>query len=159
MAYYVVKLLKEEKMAKYDDASWHYGGEYPEDLPDENGSTHIGMFLQWCIENDLASDELIEDAEDEIKKVKEHKMTGAEFLIEICDEKLTDEDLNELGNSFAEDYYDDLFPDDYCKIFGIKRGSEGSVDETFYRVENTFENYGLLKPIIDKRFEEWKEDQ
>jgi hypothetical protein len=39
-------------MAKYDDASWHYGGDYPEDLPNENVATHIGMFLQWCIEND-----------------------------------------------------------------------------------------------------------
>jgi len=32
-------------MAKYDDASWHYGGEYPENISEENASTHIGMFL------------------------------------------------------------------------------------------------------------------
>ena len=30
-------------MAKYDDASWHYGGDFPDDLPEENGATHIGM--------------------------------------------------------------------------------------------------------------------
>ncbi|WP_262497415.1 DUF7832 domain-containing protein [Pedobacter caeni] len=30
-------------MAKYDDASWHYGGDFPKDLPQINGATHIGM--------------------------------------------------------------------------------------------------------------------
>ena len=32
---------------KYDDASWHYEGAYPADLPPEAGATHIGMFLAW----------------------------------------------------------------------------------------------------------------
>ncbi|RML48695.1 DUF7832 domain-containing protein [Pseudomonas avellanae] len=30
---------------KYDDASWHYNGNFPSDLPDTAGATHIGMFL------------------------------------------------------------------------------------------------------------------
>jgi len=47
---------------KYDDASWHYGGNYPVGLPTKNGATHIGMFLAWCIENDLIAKEL----EDEV---------------------------------------------------------------------------------------------
>ena len=94
-------------MAKYDDASWHYGGDFPDDLPEENGATHIGMFLTWCIDNDLLSEEQIEDSEDEIESVKNRKMTGAEFLIDICDEKFTDYDLNDIGNEFATDYYED----------------------------------------------------
>ncbi|MDN3694377.1 hypothetical protein QWZ06_19865 [Chryseobacterium tructae] len=55
-------------MSKYDDASWHYGGEFPEGLPQKNGATHTGMFLNWCINNDLISDELKEDNEEEIEK-------------------------------------------------------------------------------------------
>ncbi len=31
---------------KYDDASWHYGGEFPADSPDEFGGTHIGLSLK-----------------------------------------------------------------------------------------------------------------
>ena len=50
---------------KYDDASWHFGGDYPEDLPDENGATHIGMFLAWCIAHNFFSEELEEDFEEE----------------------------------------------------------------------------------------------
>jgi hypothetical protein len=54
-------------MSKYDDASWHYGGDFPEGLPQKNGATHTGMFLNWCINNDLISDELKEDAAEEIE--------------------------------------------------------------------------------------------
>jgi len=39
---------------KYDDASWHYDGEFPADLPPEAGATHIGMYLAWCLLNELA---------------------------------------------------------------------------------------------------------
>jgi len=50
---------------KYDDASWHYDGDYPEDLPIENTSTHIGMFLKWCICKNFYSEFLMEDSEEE----------------------------------------------------------------------------------------------
>ena len=33
----------------YDKADWHSGGNYPADLPSDNGGTHIGMFLAWAI--------------------------------------------------------------------------------------------------------------
>jgi hypothetical protein len=35
----------------YDRADWHYGSDFPNDVPDENGGTHIGMFLAWAIIN------------------------------------------------------------------------------------------------------------
>lgn len=144
---------------KYDDASWHYEGDFPADLPNENGATHIGMFLAWCIENDLISDWLREEAEEEIQQVKEGKLSGADFLISVCDEKLLDEDLSEIGNAFAQDYYEDdtdfaekfaSYTDDYINTL-----DQGEL-ESFYEVENTPENYQLLKKVIDKRFQDWK---
>ena len=54
-------------MAKYDDASWHYGGDFPDDLPEENGATHIGMFLNWCIDNDLISEFQIEESGEDVQ--------------------------------------------------------------------------------------------
>ena len=33
---------------KYDDASWHYGGNFPKGLSRKNGATHIAFFLVWC---------------------------------------------------------------------------------------------------------------
>ncbi|RYD71964.1 MAG: hypothetical protein EOP53_22755 [Sphingobacteriales bacterium] len=76
-------------MAKYDDAFWHYGGDFPEELEKEAGATHIGMFISWCIDNNLMSEMQEEDAGDDIQLVKERKMTGAEFLINNCDEKFS----------------------------------------------------------------------
>lgn len=93
-------------MAKYDDASWHYEGNYPENLPTANAATHIGMFLAWCITNDLISTEQLDDYGSDTEEVKASRMTGAEYLISICDEKLYEEDLNELGNGFAKAYYE-----------------------------------------------------
>ncbi|CAA9195920.1 DUF7832 domain-containing protein [Flavobacterium collinsii] len=152
-------------MAKYDDASWHYGGDYPDGLPDENASTHIGMFLTWCIDHDLLSEEHLEGSEEEIDAVKNRELTGAEFLISNCDEKFTQYDLNDIGNAFAKAYYEDesnfakkfgAYCDDYAKHFDKEAEKKGFEYESFYHVENTWENYNSLKPIIDSRFEQWE---
>ncbi|WP_226065502.1 DUF7832 domain-containing protein [Kaistella polysaccharea] len=152
-------------MAKYDDASWHYGGEFPDELPTENGATHIGMFINWCIDNDLVSEFQLEENTKDIERVKQRNLTGAEFLIDNCDEKFTDEDLNDLGNEFAIDYFENAtefgkkfanYLDDYSEVFDQKAEKLGFEYETLYHIENTFEDYETLQPKIDKRFEEWK---
>ncbi len=152
-------------MEKYDDASWHYEGDFPKNLPIENAATHIGMFITWCIENNLLSEEQTLDFEEDISEVKKYKMTGSEYLINNCDEKFIEDDLCELGNNFTKDYYNNnsLFADkygtyftDYCNIFDENAEKNGFEYESLYHVENTWKNYQLIKVIIDKRFEEWK---
>ena len=56
---------------KYDDASWHWGGDFPKDLLNEAGATHIAMFLVWCILNELGGEEIL-DEEEEILATMEH---------------------------------------------------------------------------------------
>ncbi|MDR1614722.1 MAG: hypothetical protein LBS26_04045 [Campylobacteraceae bacterium] len=152
-------------MAKYDDASWHYGGDYPDDLPDENAAIHIGMFIAWCIENDLMSDEQKEECSEDIEKVKRREMSGAEYLIRNQDEKFCDYDLNDLGQAFTQDYYmDDKsftqkysdYTDDFCNVFDAKAEANGFEYASAYHVEDTWENYDLIKKTIDQRFLEWK---
>jgi hypothetical protein len=152
-------------MAKYDDASWHYGGDFPDDLPEENGATHIGMYLTWCIDNDLLSEDAIEGFEEEIESVKNRTMTGAEFVM-ICDGKFIDDDLNDIGNEFTTDYYEngtkfsekyENYFGDYAEIFDIKVVDNNLDQDSLYRVENSWKNYDLIKPRIDQRFLEWKE--
>ncbi len=160
------EFLKQDSITKkYDDASWHYEGDYPEDLSQKNGATHIGMFLTWCIDNDLISEELLEDTDKETQQVRNRKMTGADFLIKCCDEKLLDEDLNERGNEFAKDYYDNdtafggkysSYIDDYAQTFDKQTEDDGFEYESIYHIKDTFENYNILKPIIDRRYNEWK---
>ncbi|MDY0931494.1 hypothetical protein [Chryseobacterium sp. CFBP8996] len=153
-------------MTKYDDASWHYGGDFPEGIPEKNSATHTGMFLNWCINNNLHSDELKEDCEIEIESLKKREITGAEFIIESMDGKFSEYDLNDLGNSFAKDYYADetdfadkfsSFATDYINIFDTVAEENDFEYETFYHIEDTYENYDVMKQIIDYRFQEWKE--
>ena len=153
-------------MTKYDDASWHYGGDFPEGIPEKNGATHTGMFLNWCINNDLISEELKEDSEDELEKLKRREITGADFVIDALDGKFSEYDLNDLGNAFAKDYYVDetdfgdkfsSFATDYINIFDSVAEESDFEYETFYHIEDTYENYDLMKQVIDHRFVEWKE--
>lgn len=146
-------------MAKYDDASWHYSGEFPKNLPKINGATHIGIFLEWCIQNDLMSEEQIDDFYEDILKVKDNKMSGIEYLINNCDKKFSDTDLNEIGNDFAMAYYESDtefgkqysdYLSDYCQVL------DNNTNNTIYHIENTSENRKRMKSIIDKRFVEWK---
>src|SRR5688572_20288592 len=93
------------EIVAYDRADWHYDGDYPEDLPPENGGTHIGMFLAWAILNDLHGELHREESADAVAALKRREITGRAFLFSQCDEKFTDEDLNATGNAFAEAYY------------------------------------------------------
>lgn len=137
-------------MASIDRMDWHYGGDFPENLPQENGGTHIGMFLTWIIENDLIGELHREDSQESIQKVINHQMTGRDFLIEQCDEKLWEDDLNEEGLLFTRHYYEsDMYIQDYSELLATEV-------ESIYEVENSWDNYQKLKPIIDNRYSEWK---
>jgi hypothetical protein len=152
------------KIGKYDDASWHYGGNFPADLPQENGATHIGMFLTWCIENDYLSEEHLEESGEYVQAVKAHEMTGAEFLMEILDGKLCDSDLSSIGKSFADDYYVSGDKSKFVKQFSDYFGDYAQTLDTednddlysLYRLEDSWSNYELIKDVINQRFLEWK---
>jgi hypothetical protein len=82
------------------------------------------------------------------------KITPGQFFLEACDGKFTDEDLSELGNRFAEHYYEHEdtpghYFADYAATVGIERPS-------IYNVPDTWETYEQLAPIIQQRFEEWQ---
>ena len=153
-------------MGKYDDASWHYGGDFPAELPKENGGTHIGMFLAWCIHNDLLSAFQLEECPAEVNAVLKKEMTGRDFLFTCCDGKLTDEDLNETGNSFAGDYYEGTseFAEkvaNYLKDFSVATEMyfrEFELNCTSgYEIEDTWEFYDVIRFLLDDRFLQWKE--
>ncbi|MBW8523297.1 hypothetical protein K0U91_10995 [Chryseobacterium chendengshani] len=152
-------------MTTYDDASWHHSEDFPEGLPEKNSATHTGMFLNWCINNSLYSNELNEAHENKIKSLKKREITGADFVIEALEGKFSEYNLNDMGNAFAKDYYVDetdfadqfsSFATDYINIFDSMAEESDFEYETFYHIEDTYENYDVMKQIIDLRFLEWK---
>lgn len=140
----------------YDRADWHYGGDFPDDVPDENGGTHIGMFLAWAIINNLEGDlHKEEESIEAVEDVRKRKITGRDYLFEHCDEKFWEVDLNESGNAFAKSYYGDdgeigLYLEDYANVL-----CEDDEQKIYY-VEDTWENFDKLAPVISQRFEKWK---
>ena len=142
---------------KYDDASWHYGGDFPADLPQIAGATHIAMFVSWAVLNGLAGELHTEDFADDLGKLKDRAITPTTWFLSICDEKFTDEDLNEEGNRFAEAYYgrgDGLHAADGSYILDYVNAFPGIA--TPYHVSDTWTTFNKLEPIIRARFDAWR---
>lgn len=145
-------------MASIDRADWHYGGDFPENLPIENGGTHIGMYLNWIIDNDLIGVLHLEDSVDGIKEVKSRKISGRDFLFQHCDGKFWNEDLNEEGLEFTKYYYQSLNNSDeaYGQYLNDYVDALGENFDSIYEIPNTWKNYDKLVKIIDSRYQEWK---
>jgi hypothetical protein len=140
---------------KYDDASWHYGGDFPDDLPVEAGATHIALFVAWAASAGLIGELHTLDSPDLLGQLLDRSLTPAGWFIAACDEKFTDEDLNPEGNAFAAEYYVESdaeirelkYLDDYVDVFP---------EFGDYRVPDTWESFERLKPILDQRFAKWR---
>ena len=105
---------------KYDDASWHYGGDFPAGQPQEHGGTHIALFLRWCFVKGWAGDFHVEEEPEAVVQVISGELSATEFLFRYCDGKFTEEDLNDAGNEIAGQYYGShgLYLQDYADHFG-----------------------------------------
>lgn len=137
---------------KYDDASWHYGGDFPKDLPIEAGATHTGMFVARALLSGFAGDIYTSGFPNEIPRLLSRLVTPGLFFLESCDGKFTDDDLNEEGNEFAQAYFDfqkGKYIADYESTLGV-----GLAD--LYHVRDTWENFDRPKPVLDLRYAEWR---
>ncbi|HEX7335746.1 MAG TPA: hypothetical protein VF252_00955 [Gemmatimonadales bacterium] len=138
-----------------DRADWHYSaGNYPGDLPPENGGTHIGMYLAWIVHHGLGSAMLQKYARDSLPLLRERKVTGRQLLFSELDEKLFYSLLTKVGKDFTRVYYDDTgcYLADYEGVLG-----EGL--PTLYHVEDSWENYDKLATAIDQRFFRWQQGE
>lgn len=133
---------------KYDDASWHYGSNYPGDLPEQNAFTHIGMFLAWALLNGLGGELHLHELKDELESLQACRITPGVYFRQNCDGKLTDEDLSDKGNRFAEMYYEKSYLRDYTSTLA-------SGLESPYHVEDTWENFEKISQVVSRRFDVW----
>ena len=134
---------------KYDDASWHFGGDFPRDLPQEAGATHIGMFLAWALLSGLGGEIHAPEA---LQELLSRSVTPGAFFMSECDGKLTSEDLNDEGNAFASEYY----PPETGQFVTDYDASLGGALPDLYHVADSWENFDQIKLLLDRRFQEWK---
>ena len=136
---------------KYDDASWHYGGNFPTDLPAEAGATHIGMFVAWAWLTGLAGEDVMDDMPEAVTALNERTTTPGKSFFDNCDGKFVDDDLNAVGNAFAVEYFDfknGQYLNDYDELL------TGDLP-TVYHVPDTWESFDRLRPRLDERYREW----
>jgi len=138
---------------KYDDASWHYGGDFPKDLPDEAGATHIGMYVAWALLSGFAGSIHAVEFPDDLASLRRRQITPGQFFLKHCDGKFTDEDLNDDGNEFTQAYY---ATNSYLGDFADKFAADVP---TLYHVADNWEIYDLLRPCLDERLAEWKQEK
>lgn len=137
---------------KYDDASWHYGGEFPEDLPEEAGATHIAMFVVWAMLRGMVGTEFKDEfLKGQLARLQAREVTPGQFFIGTFDGKFVSFELNDEGNAFAAAYYAPLvlYVADYEELLSAGLPS-------MYHVEDSWKNFDVFKPRLDQRFDEWK---
>lgn len=139
---------------KYDDGSWHYGGNFPVELPNEAGATHIGMFVAWALSNGLGGNLHVVDSPDDFLKLIDRTETPGAWFVRNCDEKFTNEDLNEEGNAFASTYYNGALDQNSPYLADYANAFPDNSD--LYSVSDTWENYERIEPLIAKRFANWR---
>ncbi|HET9634630.1 MAG TPA: hypothetical protein VFP26_01770 [Gemmatimonadaceae bacterium] len=135
----------------YDKAKYHYGGNYPEDLPDDQAFVHTGLYLGWIIDNDLYSEMFRDESAELITRFKAREITGPE-VYESWDGCLIDYMLSDDGNAFSRAYFDferGSFLQDYDEVLGSDYPS-------LYHVPNTWENYDRLRARLDERYTAWR---
>lgn len=108
------------------------------------------MFLAWALLSDLGGEIHTVDLEAELSRLKQRMITPGEYLFSNCDGKLTNEDLNETGNTFAAWYFKSQYPNDYGLAFGDALPS-------LYHVKDSWDTYGALQPILDARMSEFSQ--
>jgi hypothetical protein len=111
------------------------------------------MYLAWIIHRDLGSAVLRKYTRDSLPLLRERKITGRKLLFTELDERFLGSLLTKVGKDFTRDYYEtNCYIDDYEAVLG------GGLP-TLYHVEDSWDNYDKLAPIIDHRFSRWQQGE
>jgi hypothetical protein len=136
----------------YDDATWHAGENFPDDLPAEAAATHTGIFLAWALLAGLGSEFHVREQSNELERLRQRRTTPGQFFLRVCSGKFLDEDLNAEGNAFAQAYFElesGTYFGDYREYLVKGLASE-------YHVADTWTNFEKLRPVLDRRLANWR---
>jgi hypothetical protein len=120
----------------YDDLSRHM----PAAGAIDQAAVPMGMFLAWCVNLNLISDQLMEQAEQGVLRVRYREITGSELLVGGCAGVLDACWLNPAGTEFCDRYYA-RYLDDYRMVFG----------DDVYQVTDDWAHYDQLAPLLTER--------
>jgi len=138
-------------MTVYDKAKYHDESVLLEQLAADQAYVHIGYFLGWLVDQELYSEEFLEDFEEEIEDFKARKLLSSQFFKKAAG-VLASDMLNEEGNAFAASKYDSYLSD-YLYVLNQEDA------ESVYHVPDTWENYELISSELDIVYQMWCEQR
>jgi hypothetical protein len=136
---------------KFEDASWHSEGDFPEDLDEDAAATHGGMYVAWLSLLSQTSKGRQADFPQTLQDLMNRTVTPGQCFLRDFDGKLTTDDLNGLMIGFTKHYYLPAkrgFYSDYMKALNLD-------EESFYAAPDTWETFNKLAAVFDKRLKAW----
>ncbi len=134
----------------YDNADYHTRELEDAEANAEWGASHLGLFVAWAASHDLLSAALRKPA----MALKARSTRPLDWLFAHRDGRLAEADLTEAGNRFARYYYgtpaEGLHAGEGSYLQDFIATLKGGDDTTL--VEDSWENYDRLAPIIDQRY-------
>ena len=123
-----------------DRIDWHWDSVTDATSDDEHwegAGAHIGYYLEWAFRRGFANTE-IHGSTDEVENIFDSGVNGVQFLIDYCDTKFCDDNLNEEGQRFTSYAYD-KYVENFEKITGHKMYTKNynqQDSETLLRLSN-----------------------
>lgn len=162
-----------ERVEIFDCAEWHTGKIPEKNLPVDvmSAYSHLAIYLRWCIEHDLMSDEFLQNLGDVAEDVKSGKNVDLRYVLKDSEYlsyrqgAIMFDCFNELGQQFTEYYYGRRscphFPadiDEYAEnYFGKEKYySDEFQDEAYLFVPFDEEYYSGMAKVIQKRWDTWR---
>lgn len=138
-------------MSDFDRAEWHFGAEdFPRDLKKFQAYVHIGFYLGWLVDRNLAAESLVEEFSAEIKKFKEKKITAPQMAKSTYEGGLSGDLMNDDGYGFSRHYYEDgqYFTD-------LETEFKADKLPTLYHLPDSEANFERTKKFLDEAYQNW----
>lgn len=142
-----------------DSMDWHQGEDFPPDLDPRAAGTHIGMFLTWLILNNFINADHEDENSDALEAVHARAITGRAYLIDRCHRVLQDQDVDEDTHAFAIEYYGTRGDDGGSTYLEEYERTLAAGLPSIYHVQDAWDNYDLLAPVLDAAYARWKQKQ
>ena len=159
---------EDDYMVEMDDAAWHIESIIEKELPVEElaAYNHLAIYLRWCMEHDLMSDDFLAEYGDLVQTVKSDPWSVdlREFIRDKLLGQLFNTLFNPIGKSFANYYYGEgtpYFPQDIDSYAIEKIGAERNYsdeiqDEAYLFIPFDEIYYQDMAGLMDKRFTNWQ---
>ena len=147
-----------------DRIDWHLDSvfdEIPEEERWELAGAHIGYFIEWAYKKGFSPNNPETHNADEYKKVVNSEVSGVQFLIENCDTKFWDSDLNEEGQKFTSFAYN-KYLDNFERVVGhepySRKYNQQDMQSVSKYLDTVYSEY-LADPVVVKREVNYKKNK